>query len=646
MSHRRPILVVEDDQALNPLIRKTLHRAGFEADGVTCGAEALERLAGNHDVLLLLDYRLPDMDGSELVERLRAEGRATPFVVITGQGDERVAVRMMKAGARDYLVKETGFLELLPDRLERVLRQLETERKLAEAEHNLRMFQNIVSASADMLAILNQDFIYLATNAAYLEPFGKTREEVVGGTVESVFGQKFFDAVIRPNAERCMSGEKVNYQEWFDFPADGRRFMDICYYPYLGEDQEILGFVVAGRDVTEQRLAEEERRKLEARVRQAERMESLGVLAGGIAHGFNNMLAAITGNCELAQLVAEPDSEVHGHLEQVMVAALRSASMVKQILAFSRQTEQKRTAVDLDAVVNEAVELLRVSLPAGIAVRRETRGSAPVVFADGTEIQQVIMNLCANAHHAMGDNGTLTLSLATRRLTADEVAAYPEARQGKHAHLAVGDTGRGIAPGVLARVFEPFFTTKEVGEGSGMGLAICHGIAAAHGGFIKVASELGVGSVFHLYLPLATEPGEGIESKPASPEAPREVERGGERVLIVDDEAFLLATLSKLLEIEGYRVKALSSSTEALAALRRSPEAWDLLLTDLTMPEVSGIELLRVARGLRSDLPVVLMTGHDEKLSDYDGGAGANGVLMKPFRAAKLVAEIRRILDD
>ncbi len=259
----------------------------------------------------------------------------------------------------------------------------------------------------------------------------------------------------------------------------------------------------------ERKRAEGKRRRIEAHAQQAERMRSLGVLAGGIAHDFNHMLGLIAGNCELALAKLEPGSEVHGYLNRVLVATGRSAEMVKQILKFSRPSKPEKAVVDLGAVVSETIELLRTSLPANIAIRQEVPSHLPVVLADPTQVQQVILNLCLNAGHAMREGGD-RLTLSTHRVAADEVEAHPEAQEGEYVRLAVRDTGCGIAPEILSRIFEPFFTTKK-SDGTGMGLATCHGIAAAHGGFMKVESELGVGSVFHLYLPRHSSPGVGME---------------------------------------------------------------------------------------------------------------------------------------
>ncbi len=265
----------------------------------------------------------------------------------------------------------------------------------------------------------------------------------------------------------------------------------------------------------ERQRAEAKRHRFEARAQQAEHMRSLGVLAGGIAHDFNTMLGLIAGNSELVLAELEPGSKVHDRVKRVLVATERSADMVKQILTFSRCSKPEKAVVNLGAVVAETIELVRISLPANIAIRQEVGNHVPVVLADPSQVQQVIVNLCINAGHAMREGGD-RLTLSTHLVTAEEVEAHPEARNGEYVRLAVRDTGCGIAPENINHIFEPFFSTKN-GDGTGMGLATCHGIAAAHGGFMTVESELGVGSVFHVYLP--RHPGQEVGMEGAADNA-------------------------------------------------------------------------------------------------------------------------------
>jgi PAS domain S-box-containing protein len=412
----------------------------------------------------------------------------------------------------------------------------------------------------------------------------------------------------------------------------------VATYEEKGELRWTDGVIV---DITDRKRAEEALRENEARAQQVQRMESLGVLAGGVAHDFNNMLAAITGYAEIAMKELDPSSEVYDLLQQQVLAATRASEMVEQILTFGRRAEGERRVIGLGPIVEEGVKLLRSTLPSSIAIRHVIDPDVPLVLADATQIQQVIVNLGTNAHHAMkSKGGELSLHLTAHRIDATDVALNPEAREGDYACLIVRDTGEGIRPEILDRIFEPFFTTKEIGEGSGMGLATSHGIVASHGGFMTVESKVAAGSAFHVYLPAA----EGDSEEQAVQDS-QWVLQGHERVLVVDDEPIVLEMTTRLLEAGGYQVTPFSSSSDALTALEQSPHSWDLLLTDQTMPGMSGVELLQAARSVRADLRVVIMTGHSDKLTvDADGGVGADAVLRKPFRFERLTAVIRQVL--
>ncbi|MBX3180702.1 MAG: PAS domain S-box protein [Candidatus Hydrogenedentes bacterium] len=389
------------------------------------------------------------------------------------------------------------------------------------------------------------------------------------------------------------------------------------------------GVVSVVRDVTGQR-------QLESRLRQAQKMEAIGTLAGGIAHDFNNILAAIIGYSELVQAQLDPGSEEYGDLEGVLAAANRAQSLVQQILTFSRQVEEVRQPVDLVEVVEEALKLLRPSIPTTIEIEANVGDSPQPVLADPTQMHQVIVNLCTNAYQAMEESGG-RLSIALGR-TSGELP--PELPPGEYVRMVVRDTGCGMDPAYLYRVFDPFYTTKPQGKGTGLGLATVHGIITAHGGAITVQSAPGSGSTFEVFLPFATEP-----VLPAPGEEPP-VRGGSERLLLVDDEEALANLLQKALEKFGYNVHALTSSTAALELLKQEPGRFDLLVTDLTMPRMTGRQLIAEVRGIRPDLPVILVTGFsDNGLLEDLARLGVSTVLTKPVKPRNLARIVRDVLD-
>jgi signal transduction histidine kinase/ActR/RegA family two-component response regulator len=393
-------------------------------------------------------------------------------------------------------------------------------------------------------------------------------------------------------------------------------------------------------DLTERIQAETEKKILEKQLRQAQKMEAVGTLAGGIAHDFNNILSAVIGFAEMAMDETPPESSTRHSMQQVLQAGLRAKNLVKQILAFSRQTEQALQPVQMRKVVQEAGELLRASLPTTIEIRREVRSNA-FVLADPTQMHQVLMNLCTNAAHAMRERGgRLTIGLEDLEVPPAAPGSPMELLPGAYLRLTVQDTGMGIPADHLERIFDPFFTTKGVGEGTGMGLSVVHGIVKAHGGNIGVTSTVGRGSAFTVLLPAITSTNEQRLERPTA--APG----GSERILLVDDEAMLVQMTAQLLERLGYRVAAETSSPRALERFRAAPGEFDLVITDMTMPGVTGKELAREVLGLRPRLPVILCTGFSDAIDEATAREmGIRAFIVKPIVMRELAETVRRVLD-
>jgi PAS domain S-box-containing protein len=384
-----------------------------------------------------------------------------------------------------------------------------------------------------------------------------------------------------------------------------------------------------------------DRKNLEAQLRQAQKMEAIGTLAGGIAHDFNNILAAIMGYSELAQRVISKDSRAQTHLQQVLIASTRARNLVTQILTFSRQEEPERKVLKLQPIIGETLKLLRASLPSTIEIRQSIDTTAPSVMGDATQLHQVTMNLCVNAGHAMKERGgVLGIRLACVDIDRDFASAHPELKKGPHVCLEVSDSGSGMDRATQERIFEPFFTTKAPGEGTGLGLAVVHGVIKNHEGAIVISSALGVGTTFGVYLPVFDGPPALILHESDS------VPRGkGEHILFVDDEEMLVSLGKLVLEDLGYRVTSMVDSVEALAAFRSQPEHFDLVITDQTMPRLSGAELATALLEIRPALPIILVTGYSAGMTDEKARAtGFRESLPKPCPIPALGEAIRRSL--
>jgi PAS domain S-box-containing protein len=425
---------------------------------------------------------------------------------------------------------------------------------------------------------------------------------------------------------------------------DGRlHTVSVSGEPVFGADGVFAGYRGVGRDITEQRGGQAVRLELEAQLRESQKMEAIGVLAGGIAHDFNNVLAGILGNIALAMQDLPAGHAALASLEQIRKASLRGRGLVQQILAFARRQPREVVSCELRPLVEESIGLLRSTLPAGVALEVTICAEPLYVMADATQVEQVLMNLCTNAWHSLaGSPGRVAVALV--RADLDAAAARNLGAQlapGAYARLSVQDDGRGMNAETRARIFEPFFTTKPVGEGTGLGLAVAHGIVAAHGGAIRVLTVEGQGSTFEIYLPRS-------EAAPAAdrPTPLAIARRGhGERVLYIDDDEVMVVMVERLLERLGYAVTCRHDPATALELVRAAPQAFDVVVTDLNMPELSGLDVARSLQRIRADLPVIISSGNiPDRLQGEAREAGVRGLVHKQFTLEELGAVIHWVL--
>ena len=394
-------------------------------------------------------------------------------------------------------------------------------------------------------------------------------------------------------------------------------------------------------DIDESKWVEEENRRLQEQLQQAQKMEAIGTLAGGIAHDFNNILAAIIGYTEMALVGAEKDSALYQNLQEVFLAGGRAKDLVKQILTFSRQTEQQHQPVQVKLIAREVAKFMRASLPATIKIKQDLRSDA-LVMADPTQVYQIILNLCTNAGHAMSDaGGLLEIKLADIDIDAELTAGFPDLRPGPYIQLTVSDTGHGISKSNRQRIFEPFFTTKEKEKGTGMGLSVVHGIVGSNGGQITVTSDLGIGSTFTVYLPII----EHLEGTKRQPE--EQIDTGTEHILLVDDERALVRIGKKTLESLGYKVTARTSSIEALELFKARPGAFDLVITDMTMPNMAGDRLAKEILHIKPKIPIILCSGYSSRIDqDLAFSIGIRAFVTKPILRREIAKTVRTVLDE
>lgn len=504
----------------------------------------------------------------------------------------------------------------------------EVEAELRESEE--RYFSLFAENHSVMLLIDPQTIRIVDANPAACRYYGYALEELVGEKVSII--NILPEEDIRQRVDDVQQG-KYSWILAKQRLASGEiREVEIYSGPITLHGQQLLYSIV--HDITD-------RRKLEEQLRQAQKMEALGTLAGGIAHDFNNILAAMLGYAELARDEQPADSKTRDYLENVLVAGDRAKELVRHILAFSRKGSESRGPVPIYNVVEEVLQLLRASLPTTIEIRSTLEKSCGYVIADSTQLHQVVLNLCTNAAQAMEEHGgILSIDLARCECSEGGLPDAPELTPGAYVRLVVSDTGTGMPPELLDRIFDPYFTTKKVGKGSGMGLAVVSGIVKNHGGTIHAVSESGKGARFSVYFPRIAEPDQMLAQRDG------DLPSGKGHILLVDDEAALIDVMRQKIERLGYTVTAKTNSIEALELFRSDPHGFDLLLTDQTMPGMTGLEFARKVKAIRSEIPVIISTGYSSKIDmEQASQQDIDAVFMKPVDNSLLAKTLRGLLN-
>ncbi len=634
------VLLVEDSDSDEALIHLHLSRGGFDPQvtRVETGDDFKRALEQGTFDIIIADYNLPSFSGFEALAIFHRTHRDIPFLLVSGTVGEDVAVEAMRNGAQDYLLKD-HLTRLAPA----VLRELREARQRAErraAEAALRdselRYRTLVENSNDLVCEIDTHGIIHYVSPNHLSIIGFSQAELIGTSIFDRIHPEDQEAVRDILTSRGAAPVIYRHchkdEHWRWFESSGRGF--------ITADGREHGVVIT-RDITTTIKAEEVRKNLEAQLRQAQKMEAIGTLAGGIAHDFNNILTGILGNIELAELEIPQQHPARNFLRGALKASNRARDLVAQILLFSRRRDQQRVVCALDRVVKEALSLLRASLPSTIEFHVDIALKCPRVLCDTTQIHQVVMNLGTNAAHAMRETGgVFTVTLGPAEADPVLAAAHPQLASGRAVCLTMRDTGCGMDAPTRERIFEPFFTTKPSGEGTGLGLAVVHGIMQSHDGAIVAESEPGVGTEFRLYFP-AIETDETDTSR-----SPFQIPRGrGERILLIDDEASIAQIGQRMLEKLGYHATALASSTSALELFTATPDAFDVIITDLTMPEITGVDLARRILSIDPDKAVILSTGFMRSLDiDRARNLGVKHFIEKPFTLHSLATQLREAL--
>jgi two-component system, cell cycle sensor histidine kinase and response regulator CckA len=515
-----------------------------------------------------------------------------------------------------------------------------TERKWAEAERRDReeYLQTILQTSVDGFWAVDSNGRITDTNPAYCRMSGYTREELLQLTISDL------DAVEGPaDVSRRMARIVANGSELFE-TRHRKKNGEIFYVEMSATclDTGPAKFISFARDISLRKRAEAENTALQKRIHQAQKMESIGSLAGGIAHDFNNILFPIIGMAELLLEDLPIGSVERENVEEIYNAGKRGSDLVKQILAFSRQSEHKLVPTRIQKVLKEVVQLSRSAIPAYIQIEQDIQQDCGMVMADPTQIHQIGLNIITNSYHAVEETGgKISIKLKQNAIEPND-ALEMNISPGVYVLLSISDNGHGISEEIIGKIFDPYFTTKEQGKGTGLGLAVVYGIVKEHKGAIKLYSEIGKGSTFEIYFPLMKK----LSDTESIPET-EAYQGGNERILLVDDEVSVAKLEKRVLERMGYKVTARFHSVEALEAFRSSPFSFDLVITDMSMPNIPGNELARKIKSTRADIPIIICTGFSERILEKNiKQMGIDGLLMKPIVKSELAKVVRKVLDD
>ena len=667
---RKPVILTVDDDPNNlSVVRDCLVECNYTILVAEDGESAVQRADYARPDLILLDVMMPGIDGYETCRRLKSmeSTKEIPVIFMTALAETGHKVKGLEVGAVDYITKPFQREELLAriavhlhireltKRLREAKESLETrvEERTAELAQTINALHDeiiererseeervrlatAIEQAAEAIFMTDAQWCITYLNPAFERMNGYCRDEIIGQNCSVLRSDTHDPAFFRQLREK-LSQDSVWTGRITTKKRDGSFYeADTTISAVRDSKGAIINYVSIHRDVTHEL-------RLEWELRQSQKMEAIGTLAGGIAHDFNNILTAIIGYTDMAQRKISNDDSMARDLVRVQEAGSRAKELVRQILTFSRQGEQERKPVQVAYVIDEVFKLLRSTLPTTIEIHQHITASpnGNTVLADPTQIYQVLMNLGTNAAHAMrAHGGVLSVYLSDVDADASLIALHPDLTPGPCVRLTVSDTGHGMEDSVKERIFDPYFTTKKVGEGTGIGLAVVQGIIKSHGGAISVYSELGKGTTFHIFLPKIAD------EITLDSQVDDSLCGGTERILFVDDEKVLAELGQELLEALGYHVTARTSSLEALASFRAQPDTFDLVITDMTMPGLTGRDLVRKLLAIRPDIPIIMCSGFTEFINSNEAReAGISEFLMKPYVTSRMAQVIRRVLQ-
>ncbi|MBF0102457.1 MAG: response regulator [Desulfobacterales bacterium] len=643
------ILLVDDESINIEVLKGFLSFRPYEISIANSGEEALLAIEKNKKYdLVLLDVMMPGISGYDVCQRIRKMYNPIelPVIMVTAKNRVEDMVIGFQSGANDYLTKPISREELLARiDIQVTLKEVFNKHKLVEeqlheSESQYRSLQENVPVGL-YRSVPDGEGRFISVNLPLVKMLNyKNEHELLNLPVIEIYHD--------PNdryglVEHLNKDGLANEVDVLLKRKDGSRFWAaISARKIFHEKDNTYYFDGIIQDTSLRKKAEEDREKFEAHLRQSHKMESIGTLAGGIAHDFNNILGIILGNAELASSYLPNGNFAHSNIEKIITASQRAKDLIGQLLSFSRHSEKERKPIKLIAIIKESIKLLRASISSNISIQQNIPEDCGTIYGDPIQIHQVMINLCTNSAHAMQENGGI-LEIGLQDVYLDEETSKKMygIQSGKYVKLTVSDTGHGIAPEYMDKIFDPFFSTKSTGKGTGLGLSVVHGIVKGHDGAISVYSELGKGTSFYVYFPVVDA--EAVTESSIETNLPM----GNEHILLVDDEKALVEISKQMLERLGYSVEVTENPIEAIHMFASHPHVFDLVITDMNMPLITGDKMIEELFRIRKDIPVILCTGFTEKISkETSYQFGIAKYLNKPLDMRILAFSIREILDQ
>jgi PAS domain S-box-containing protein len=660
------ILIVDDNINNLKTLEELLRSSGYKVRCASNGRTAILLISARVPELILCDVRMPEIDGYELARRIKSTPNCQdiPIIFLSAAGELEEKLKGFAAGGVDYIIKPFEINEVqvriqthlklykLQKELERV--QIETEENVKQRTTELQTALSELKQSQRKLALhlnntiigvieWNKDFKVEYWNPAAEKIFGYSKEEALGKSGYELIIPEYLTHEISQVWNSLIQKKESFFYTNENKTSDGR--IITCEWtntPLVNDDGEITGIMAMANDITSRVRSEGDKQKLQEQLAQSQKMESIGQLAGGVAHDFNNMLSGIMSAADLLHNRNMSFEEQTYFLDLIMSASTRAADLTGKLLAFARKGSKARKAVDLTKVVADTIAILKRTLDKKISIIFENSASETTIMADESIIQNVFMNMGINAGHAMPDGGTLEFLLKNRLLDEQfcRSSTY-EIKPGHFLELTIRDSGCGMPPEIMNRIFEPFFTTKEPGKGTGLGLAEAYGTIQDHHGSIDVSSEVNKGTEFKIYLPVVENT--SLSEKPAEPE----VIFGTGTIMLVDDEEVVRNSLEKLLKRLGYTVMTASDGVKAVELFKKMHVSIDIVILDMIMPGMNGQEVFNIFRSIKPDVPVILSSGFSREECVVDMlKNGLAGYVRKPFRLTDLSQLIAKIMQE